>query len=136
MAIDSGNPITQPALTYDKVHIENYSLRIETVPPYRYVVNMLARKYADDGSGNRIYTPETLQFTDTDFERAVLEWCVAQGYATDLNDGLAKKAAAVTAVNDEFAAGTWDPFKLMAYFQLALGLQLEIGTGEPMGGIS
>jgi len=136
MAIESGNPVSQPALTYSRLHIENYALRVETKPPYRYVVNMLARKYADDGSGGRIYTPETIQFTNTDFERAVVEWCIANGFAVDMNDALTKKAAAVTAVNDEFAAGTWDPFKLMAYFQLALGLQLEIGTGEPMGGIS
>ncbi len=135
MAIRSANPDTVPALSYDFVHVESYSLRVEKTAPYRYVVNMVASKYAIDTGGNRVYSANRLSFTDTDFESSFVAWAIGKGYALDPADAVAKRDAAIAQVNTDFANGAIDPFMLLAYFQLALGMQLEIGTGEPLQGI-
>jgi len=136
MAILTGNPETIPAITLDKLHVEIYTLRVERTPPYRYVVHEVARKYGEDSNGDRVFSDKVVSFSHTDFEQKIAEWMIVNGYATDPADVATKKADAIAAVETEYANGTLDPFKLMAYFQLALGLQLEIGAGEPMGGIS
>ena len=135
MAIMTGNPETIPAIMLDRLHVEVYTLRVERTPPYRYVVHEVARKYGEDSNGNRVFSDKVVSFSHTDFEQKIAEWMIVNGYATDVADVVAKKAAAISAVETEYANGTVDPFKLMAYFQLALGLQLEIGSSEPLGGI-
>lgn len=51
MTITSSNPNSQPALTFDKVHLMRYVVTRESVSPYTIHIEIEAIRYALDGDG-------------------------------------------------------------------------------------
>jgi len=126
---------SQPALTFDRLQVDAYVVRVARKAPYAYRVEMSMDYYALDGSGNRVYANQSFVLSSQDFNVDFAQWAIANGYATDEADVQSKVQQAESEVNTEYSNGTIDPFKLMAYFKLGIGFQVKIKQTNDLAGL-
>ena len=121
MAIVLSGSVTQPALTYSKLHIDNFSLiqKRETNP--KRVITALGTPYAINAASEKVFSPDVKQAQSNDFDAVVILDHLANNAGSTVTDAIAAQTYARTAAAAEFAAGTLTNAKLMAYFEVAIG---------------
>lgn len=133
MSILIGDVKTQPALTFDKLHVDLLVLRqdrVNGIPGRR--IESVATRYAVDTNGNKVYDSGTYQVNVPDFAAVAVGEYLAANPGASVADAEAAYIAAVTAVATEMATSGVNTFKLMAYFEAAVGRIYELsgGTGS------
>lgn len=126
MGIKVGNPPTQPALTFDSLQVDSYTVRVGRAAPYPYRVEASLDYYAIDANGERQYANKSFSISTNNFLEDFVPWLIAQGLATDQADAATKLEQAKAQVGQDFANGAITPFQLFAMFQLGIGLQARI----------
>ncbi len=135
MGIKVANPPTQPALSFDNLQVDSYTVRVGRSAPYPYRVESSYDFYALDADGNRVYANKSFAVGSADFQQDFANYAINNGLATDVQDFITKVGAAKTQVANDYAAGNIDVFYLFAAFQLGIGMQMKILKGVDISGL-
>jgi hypothetical protein len=121
MAITSKQPITQPEVVFQRVHLERFSI---TQPATKSAKKQLVMRTVLVNEGDEVlsHAGGRVEFESTDFDATAVEmYCKATGETPQ--QALAHYATVLESVNDA------DILTAMAYFQRGLALIYEFSTG-------
>lgn len=139
MTITITAPELIPELSYDKIHIDSFSLvqkRQDNIADVKREVNVNGVIYAQELDGTQHYSGTgNLQGASNDFDGVAVADYIANNAGATVADALAAYAAAKAAVQTEYDLGTLDTFKLMAYFEMAIGHTIKLLNVENISGI-
>jgi hypothetical protein len=132
MSIRIKNPKAIPSLTFNKLHIDSFLLSIERDSNTgKKHIDMTSIPYAlNPDNDEPIYADnaETIRYSTKDFEMDALTYALTSGENVSPTEALTALAAEKAAVAAEIADGTLSTWKLMAYFEAALGRIHEIAN--------
>ena len=132
MSIKIKNPKAIPSLTFDKLHIDSFLLSIERDGNTgKKHIDMTSIPYATNPDDDEpIYSDnaETKRYSTKDFEMDAMTFALTSGENTTPTEALTELAAEKAAVATAIANGTLSTWKLMAYFEAALGRIHEIAN--------
>tara|TARA_R110000851_G_C13102760_1_gene569232 strand:- start:15774 stop:16187 length:414 start_codon:yes stop_codon:yes gene_type:complete len=121
------NAKVQPSLVFDKLHVDEFTMRQNRANgiPTRSVTGK-ATRFALDGVGDKVYDSESLDVSVPDFAQvAAIQYILANPGAT-IETAMAAYMAEVAAVTTEMNLTGVSTFKLMAYFEAAIGRVYEL----------
>ncbi len=130
MAINITTTGTIPAVSLDKLHIDQLLVRVDKTT-LKKQINGTGTPYGLDGT-NRVFANTNLTIDDNDFDSSVVAWAIANGQATDPADALTKLNAAKAQVT----ASNPDVFTLLAHFEQGVGKIFEVAGDVTVQGIS
>lgn len=137
MSITIADSKIQPSLVFDKLHVDTFTLRqdrVNGVPKRR--VESAGTRYAVDSNGDKVYDGNSYQVNVSDFALIAVNEYIANNPGATVTDAMTAYGVALAAVASELSTGI-DTFKLMAYFEAAVGRVYELtgNTGQNiMGG--
>lgn len=110
-------------MVFNKLHIQRF---IYSCPPgpekTRKGVKAIANVRGLNGAGERVYLPEALRFSSSDFDRVAVSAAIQRGEVFDPTTFVSSQQAHLDAIDNRHEAGDITLAETMAWFEYALGL--------------
>jgi len=139
MSIKLTNPNIAPALSYDRIHIDSFTIvqkKNDNIANVKRDISVTATVYSAEADGTTHYDGNNLITANTnDFDTIAISEYLVNNNGSTITDAIAAYDAVKAAVQAEYDAGNLDTFKLMAYFEMAIGHTLKLLNNTDISGI-
>lgn len=139
MAIKLTTSTSVPALEFDKLHIDSFSMvqkKADNIVDIKRDVTINATVYAQEADGTIHYEgKDKVQANSSDFDAVAIGEYMANNAGATVTDAVIAYNAVKSTIQAEYDAGSLDTFKLMAYFEMAIGHTLELLNAADISGI-
>ena len=139
MAIKLTNANSIPALTYDQIHIDHFSLmqKREANPlDTKRKLDIIGVPYGQDLAGLKYYeTTNPISASTENFDELAVGEYLALNPGATLQDAMVHYATQRAAVQAEYDLGNLDTMKLMAYLEMAIAKALILMEAAEVAGI-